>query len=193
MQWRTCARIQPVDGCVQGTLTPCGPLFGGVRDACCNMRSSSCYTTHSAARRRRRPKLCSCLSACSSVVACSIARAPRRTATRCYPVREATLVFCAERGQRGFQVCKGCPLRMSRWEFTTTTPRGAHAFSRTFLRRRARKVERACRVRQARARSFSYGAIQQRRVRWLLARNQLQHAAPTRKGQEAEEPPLRAL
>ena len=193
MQLRTCARVQPVDGCVQGTLTPCGPLFGGVRNACYNMRSSSCYTTHSAARRRRGSKLCSCLSACSSVVARSIARAPRRTAIRCYLVREATLIFCAERGQRGFQVCNGCPLRMSRWEFTTTTPRGAHAFSRTSPRRRARKAERACRVRRDRSRSFPYGAIQQRRVRWLLARNQIQHAAPTRKGQEAEEPPSRVL
>lgn len=179
-----------MDEHVPGAFIPFCPLGGGVQNACYNMRSSSCYSMRSTARRRRGTKLYPCLPACSSAVPCSAARARRRTVLRCRlagvsaPLARAQWARCDESAHS----CCGC-----RWSGqhsrVARVPRRTRAASAKHRPRRARERGLTREMRRRLLPSSSHAARLMRKC-WLLPRNQLQGASSSMLQARGDEPPL---
>lgn len=185
MPQSTCTRVQPLDGCVPGVLAPLRPLSEGVRNACYSMRSS-CYSMSSTARRLRGATHCMRLLACCSAV---LQSATWFSAQGLAEGRSGGGASPVSRARRALRERLGRPRWCGR-DFTTAIPRrGDVPCSRPG--RGARQSERTCRSRRVQKRALLHGAIRQRRLRWLLVRNQPLHAASLLNGQESEEPPIR--
>ena len=177
-----------MDGHVPGVFIPFCPLGGGVQNACYNMRSSSCYSMRSIARRRRGKKLYPCLPACSSVVPCSAARARRRTVHRCrlagVIAPRAQWARCDEPAHS----CCGC-----RWSGphsrVARAPRRTRAASAKHRPKRARE---RCLTREMRRRLLPTSSHAARLMRkcWLLPRNHLQEDSSSMLQACGDEPPL---
>jgi hypothetical protein len=190
MQQLTCTRVQPVGGCVQDALAPLCPLSGGVQYACYNMRSSSCYSMRTTARRRRGTNLYPCLPACYSVVPCSAVRARRRTVLRCRLAGESAPLARAQRARCDEPVhsCCGCRWRAqhSRVAWALRRTRAASAKHR---RKRARERGLTREMRRRLLPTNSHVARLMRKCR-LLPRNQVQEASSSMLQARGEEPPL---
>jgi hypothetical protein len=191
MQQRTCTRVQPVDGCVPGASTPLPPLSGEARNAWYNMRRSSCYSMRATARRWRGSTRWASLLACCSVVLHVFVLGPKQRPVRGLSGGGTAPVLKAKGVLIGLVVCPCWHAQRGGRDFTRIVSRGEDRSWCSRPRRRARQAQRPCRPRREYERALLYGSIRQRRLRWLPVRNQPQHKASVRIGQEAEEPPIR--